>query len=57
VRASALWAEPKRGGGDGDSGYTPYGTQPTVGEEPLCGLGCVRLGYGMFGFVMLGWVR
>jgi hypothetical protein len=34
-------AESNGCGGTVREADTPYGTQPTVGEEPLCGLGCV----------------
>jgi hypothetical protein len=37
-------AEPNGCGGAMRESDTPYGTQRKVGEEPLCGLGCVRLG-------------
>jgi hypothetical protein len=42
--ASSLWAERKGCGGALREVDTPCGTQLPVGAEPLCGLGCVRLG-------------
>jgi hypothetical protein len=44
--------EPNGCGGAMREADTHYGTQPTVGEEPLCGLG-----YGMLGWVRWGWSR
>jgi hypothetical protein len=54
-------AEPNGCGGALREEVTPHGTQPPVGAELLCGLRCVKLGlvglgFGMFCFIMLGWV-